>query len=281
MRFHVFRSTMKRLLPNKIALNAGIAIILFLLIPPFASAADIMCEGAYGGHLQGIALEPNTAIYWSFTVTLVKTDMRGHVLKSLSVPSHHGDLTFWKGKVYVAVNLGAFNREPGYADSWVYVYDADDLTLLSRHKIPEAVHGAGGMTCRKGHFFIVGGLPPGYTENYVYEYSGDFKFIRRHTIASGYTRMGIQTVTFFRDRFWFGCYGKPDNKPLFVTDTSFRIIAESETDFSVGIAGMKGLTFLRGATKQDETSKTWTGWVETVKSESAPKKGAILEFQPY
>ncbi|MFA6470979.1 MAG: hypothetical protein WCU00_02975 [Candidatus Latescibacterota bacterium] len=249
-----------------------------LLFLPLTIYAEIICEGAYGGHLQGVAFEPNKAVYWSFTVALVKTDLDGRMLKRIDVPSHHGDLTYQHGKLYVAVNLGAFNREPGYADSWVYVYDAADLTFLSRYKVPEVVHGAGGMTFCDGHFYIVGGLPKGYKENYVYEYDAGFTFVRCHVIASGFTLMGIQTVEYHNGFFWFGCYGKPDNNPLMVTDKTFQIVATSETDFSVGIAGMTGLTFLRGVTKQDEATKMWTGSVERMKTDNAPAKGAILVF---
>jgi hypothetical protein len=277
MYFRPFGSLMSKIRMRRMV--PGILLVAFsLLFLPFTTSADITCEGSYGGHLQGIALEPNRAVYWSFTVALVKTDLDGRLLKRIEVPTHHGDLTYQQGKLYVAVNLGKFNQEPGYADSWVYVYDAADLTFISRHKIQEVVHGAGGMAFYNGHFYIIGGLPKGYKENYVYEYDSGFTFVRRHIISSGFTLMGIQTVEYHNGFFWFGCYGKPDNKPLLVTDKKFRIIATSETDFSVGIAGMTGLTFLRGATKQDETSKMWTGSVEIIKTDTAPKKGATLVF---
>jgi len=44
------------------------------------------------------------------------------------------------------------------------VFDAADLKLLSKHKIPEVVHGAGGMAYHGGRFFVVGGLPEGSTD---------------------------------------------------------------------------------------------------------------------
>ena len=83
--------------------------------------AEIMCQGAYGGHLQGIAVDEEKAIFWSFTVNLVKTDMEGKFLESVPVTDHHGDLTVYNGKVYVAVNIGKFNQEPGQANSYIYV----------------------------------------------------------------------------------------------------------------------------------------------------------------
>jgi len=281
MNAHHFRSFIHGIRLKNAFPGILLPVLATLFFIPSSASADIRCEGSYSGHLQGIAIEPEKAVYWSFTVALVKTDMEGHVLKSVAVPSHHGDLTFHGGKLYVAVNLGEFNREPGFADSWVYVYDAVSLKLLSRHKTTEVVHGAGGMTFRDRHFYIVGGLPKGYKENYVYEYDEDFTFVRRHVIASGFTLMGIQTVEYHRGFFWFGCYGKPDNKPLLVTDKSFRIVSTSNTDFSVGIAGMNGLTFLRGATKRDEASNTWTGWAEKVETKSLPENNAVLDFMSY
>ena len=218
--------------------------------------ADIVCEGTYGGHLQGIATD-GEAIYWSFTVDLVKTDLEGKVLKQVKVPNHHGDLTCHDGKVYVAVNLGKFNEEPGQADSWVYVYDASDLSLISKHEVQEVVHGAGGMAYHDGRFIVVGGLPKGYNENYAYEYDGDFRFIKRHVINSGYTFLGIQTACRFRDHWWFGCYGNPQE--LLKTDDAFRMVERGEVDFAYGIAPTSDTKCLRGMTGRDGDSKRWWG----------------------
>ena len=87
----------------------------------------VLCEGTYQHHLQGVCTDEKS-IYWSFTTTLVKTDMEGTLLKQVPVANHHGDLCFHDGKLYVAVNLGKFNDPEGNADSWVYVYDAETLT---------------------------------------------------------------------------------------------------------------------------------------------------------
>jgi hypothetical protein len=46
-------------------------------------------------------------------------------------------------------------------------------------------------------------------ENYAYEYDGDFKFVKRHVLDSGFTLVGIQTAAFANDHWWFGCYGEP------------------------------------------------------------------------
>ena len=196
---------------------------------------QVACQGTYPHHLQGVCAKDDS-IFWSFTTTLVKTDSQGLVLKKIPVANHHGDLCFHDGRLYVAVNLGKFNDPRGNADSWVYVYDAQTLKELSRHEVQEAFHGAGGIGFRDGHFFVVGGLPDAIKENYVYEYDGQFNFVKKHVVTSGHTHLGIQTATFAHDRWWFGCYGDP--KILLVTDANFQMLGRHEFDCSLGIEGL-------------------------------------------
>ena len=200
---------------------------------------EIICEGVYQSHVQGLASDRESAIFWSFTRDLVKTDLTGKVLKSVKVQTHHGDLTYLDGKLYVAWS-NLFNR-PG-ADSKVYVYDARDLTLLTVKKIPEVTFGAGAMESHNGHFFVVGGLPKDLDENHVYEYDLDLTFVKRHVIASGYTRMGIQAVGRWRGHWWFGCYGGD----LLKTDDGFGLTGKYRTSWPYGIVGWDDDTFLLG-----------------------------------
>ncbi len=195
----------------------------------------IRCEGTYPHHLQGVCID-NGSIYWSFTTTLVKTDRAGKLLKKVPVANHHGDLCHYSGKLYVAVNLGEFNNPQGKADSWIYVYDADTLQEVARHEVQQVFHGAGGVSVRDGHFYVVGGLPDGVEENYVYEYDSQFKFVKKHVVESGHTHLGIQTATFAHERWWFGCYGDP--KILLVTNADFEMQGRYEFDCSLGIEGL-------------------------------------------
>ncbi len=152
-------------------------------------------------HLQGISTDKKNNIFWSFTNELVRTDLKGKVSDRIKVfLNHHGDLCYVVGRVYVAVNLGKFNELQGQEDSWVFVYDAANLKELARYMVPELVHGAGGISFCKGKFFVIGGLPQGYSENYIYEYDMDFKFFKRHVIPSGYTYKGIQTAEFYENQ---------------------------------------------------------------------------------
>jgi hypothetical protein len=218
---------------------------------------DTACDASYRHHLQGICVDKK-AIYWSFTTTLVKTDLNGKVQLTIPVANHHGDLCFHNGKLYVAVNLGKFNDPDGHADSWVYVYDAATLRELARHEIQQVCYGAGGIGVRDDRFFVVGGLPDGIDENYVYEYDDQFNFIKRHVIKSGHTHLGIQTATFANNRWWFGCYGEP--KILIVTDPEFRMLGRYEFDCSLGIVGLPdGRLLVADGRCQGEAG--CTGWV--------------------
>lgn len=210
--------------------------------PEFQGYHATECEGFYPGHLQGIAVDGQGHIFWSFTTKLVSTDAEGQILKVIDVPSHHGDLTYVDGKLYVAVNLGDFNNPKGNADSWVYVYQAEDLSLLAKHEVQEVVYGAGGIAHNDGRFIVVGGLPEGTDENYVYEYDGDFNFQRRHVVPSGYTYLGIQSAEYADEHWWFGCYGKPQQ--LVIADEAFGVTGRYDFDCSYGIASITPGKFL-------------------------------------
>lgn len=236
--------------PGTLPFKSALALCLLLAVslaaaePPDAGAslAATACEGAYKRHLQGICTNGGDAIYWCWTDVLVKTNAEGRVLRQVPVANHHGDLCFHKGRVYVATNLGKFNRPAGEADSWVYVYDGDTLAELARHPVPELVHGAGGMAWHGGRFIIVGGLPPGVNENYLYEYDENLAFKRRHVLAGGYTLMGIQTAAYADGSWWFGCYGNP--AMLLRANDQLELTGKWEFNASVGIAPISGGRFL-------------------------------------
>ena len=169
----------------------------------------ILCEGEYDGHLQGVATD-GESIYWPFTKSIVKTDLKGRVVATARQPSHQGDCCVVDGTLYVAVNLGRFNTETGGV-SWVWAYDTKDLSLKRKYPVPELVHGAGGMTFHDGKFYVIGGLPPTHERNYVYEYTPEFKFVKRHVLETGYTLLGIQTAACLRGQFLFGCYSNKEH----------------------------------------------------------------------
>lgn len=194
----------------------------------------VVCEGGYASHLQGIDTDNKSAIFWSWTTEVVRTDMEGKIEARVAALNHQGDLCYQDGKLYVAVNLGQFNQPAGKAKSWIYEYDAVTLKELNQYPVPELVHGAGGIAYHNGSFMVVGGLVPGIDENYLYEYDKNFKFIKRHTIASGYTLMGVQTIMHHLNNWWLGCYGKP---PVLIrTNAQNQYQSTATFDASLGIA---------------------------------------------
>jgi hypothetical protein len=198
------------------------------------SPEAVVCEGKYAGHLQGVCRGSNGNFFWSFTRALIKTDTKGKVMKKIEVPDHHGDVCFAGGKIYCAVNFGAFNDPKGNSDNWVYVYSSKDLSLLSKHEVQQVKHGAGGIATKNGRFLVVGGLPEGVPENYVYEYDSQFNFKKRHVIQSGWTRLGIQNAAFAQGHWWFGCYGSV----LLKTTPDFKMVGKY--NFNCGYGVLRG-----------------------------------------
>lgn len=259
--------------------NMRLASVLLIVLAGSSSLADELppafhaarCAGTYPQHLQGVCTDERESIFWCFTTRLVKTDCTGKVSRQIDVASHHGDLCFQGGKVYAAVNLGKFNEADGRADSWVYAYNAGDLSLLAKHKTPELVFGAGGIAHHSGRFIVVGGLPAGANENNVYEYDADFKFVKQHRLNTGYTLKGIQTAAFADGQWWFGCYGDP--KILLKADASWQSGQRFEFDCSLGIVPLGGGKFLvaRGTSSKE---KGCTG--QLVLAEADDKSGLRL-----
>jgi arylsulfatase A len=198
------------------------------------SPEAVVCDGKYAGHLQGVCRGSNGNFFWSFTRALVKTDPEGKVMKKIEVPDHHGDVCFAGGKIYCAVNFGAFNDPKGNSDNWIYVYSGRDLSLLSKHEVQQVKHGAGGIATKNGRFIVVGGLPEGVPENYVYEYDKEFNFKKRHVIKSGWTRLGIQAAAFAQGHWWFACYGNV----LLKTTPDFKVVGKY--NFNCGYGVLRG-----------------------------------------
>lgn len=225
-------------------------------------ADRVDCPGAYGGHLQGLATD-GAAVYWSFTKQIVKTDLAGKLLAVQEAPSHQGDLCVKDGVVYVAVNRGRFNHETG-AVSEVTAYEAATLKPIRTWPLPEMPHGAGGMTWRGDRFFVVGGLPASHECNYVYEYTPDFKLVRRHDLPTGFTLMGIQTAAYEEGRFLFGIYGDKGNPSgVLVVADDLKTWTRYTGPGNVGILRFGGRYYV-GGTGRDPKTKGNTGCIQYV-----------------
>ena len=103
-------------------------------------------------------------------------------------------------------------------------------------------HGAGGISSDGKKLIVVGGLPGGVQQNYLYEFDFYIQFHRKYVIESRWTLMGIQTAAFAEGRWWFGCYGSPPQ--LISLDSSFGDLVRSDFDCSLGLVPMGGGEFL-------------------------------------
>jgi len=231
--------------------------------------AEIQCEGEYGAHLQGVATNHTDALFWSFTLTLVKTDLNGKVQAKAKAMYHLGDLTCADGKVYVAA-CTSWDRPSN--NSKVYVYDAADLKLIEMKPVPEATYGAGGVEFYDGRFYVVGGADPKAEENFIYIYDKDFRYLETRTIPSGHTDLGVQTISRHGGFFWLGCYGDI----LLKLDDSLNIVGRHAFDAGYGMKSWQGDEVLVGQTisRDEGNSKRWRGVVHVARVDA--EKGLVL-----
>ena len=230
----------------------------------------IMCDGSYGGHLQGVATD-GESIYWSFTVEVVKTDLSGKIIATRKAPTHQGDMCYKDGVVYVAVNRGRFNTET-QGVSQVTSYDAKTLEPIKTVPLPEMPHGAGGMTWKGDRFYIIGGLPLRHEKNYVYEYTKDLKFVKRHDLDTGFTWMGIQTAAHEDGTFYFGIYGsKGDPSGILACPEDLSSYSRYTGGGSVGILKLDGAYYV-GKTHRDKKTGANRGMIVRQSEFPDPKK---------
>ena len=115
------------------------------------------------------------------------------------------------------------------------------------------------MAYRDGKFLIVGGLPPGYEDNHVYEFDRNFKFQKAHPIQSGYTLMGIQTIAYAHGYWWAGCYGNP--VVTLQLNEDLKVINRHSIDTSVGMDALSKPHMLVGRNIRTAFGKNY-GYVQ-------------------
>lgn len=236
----------------------------------------IVCGGEYPGHLQGIATN-GKAIYWVFTKDIVKTGLDGKVSAKATVPRHGGAPCWHDGKLYVPVCQSGFNRKlkPGaVSKNYIYVFDAD-LKLLAKRHIPELEYGAGAVAVRDGHFFVAGGRPKGRSGNTVYEYDGNFKFVRGHEVAFDSLK-GIQTIEFAFGKWYFGCYGT--DRLTIEADADFRVLRRLRPNTSLGMIPLANNLVLVGRTATGKVHDRHGAFARVMRfTVSKPKKAPATE----
>src|SRR5690606_11773482 len=72
-------------------------------------------------------------------------------------------------------------------------------------------------------------------------------FVKKHTLRSGYTLLGIQTAAYGADHWWFGCYG---NK-LLKCDAELKTVEGFDFGGSLGLVALPDGRFLIGRDTKD------------------------------
>ena len=174
------------------------------------TVGEIECEGAYPGHIQGLDTD-GAHVYWSFTTTLVKTDLQGRIATTAAVPYHHGGITVVGNEVFAACMPG---RK-------VKVYCTEDLSFLREHDVPDVRGFPGGIDYHDGHFYIAEGTRSKIFPE-VYKYDKDFSHVKTFTIPL-HLHIGIQTIGRFNNAWWLGMYDRAH--PTLMLDDEFHVLA--------------------------------------------------------
>lgn len=157
---------------------------------------DRIClEGVYSGHLQDVWFDRAAGhIYWINSTDLIKTDVRGHVLKHVKVKEHHAGVEVRNGRVYVAVCAsGKTNSE-----SFVMIgeYDAETLDLIAMHVVN--IHDrAGSLAILDDGTFLVGCLRPtdiGSSQVRFHHIGMDYRLIRSYVLDNVPVVHGIDVI---------------------------------------------------------------------------------------
>ena len=227
-------------------------------------------------HMQGFSVDKeNGYVYWSFTDSVVKTNMESMMILQAHVSGGHlGDIAYYDGKVYSSF-MG--NSLPGHAwDDWtafrIHVYDAKDLRLLKEIEVPLCYEmhamqgkpgdpygfsGIDGITFGKDEngeikMFIACALITGeeYDHQMILQMSLEGEYEKTHRFLTGNTVYGIQTLDYDwdTDSFWFTTYGAAaphqDRETLYNVSLKGGVISRYPYSSPYGLFCLGGGKFL-------------------------------------
>lgn len=197
-------------------------------------------------HMQGFTSDAeHKFMFWSFTDSVVKTNMNGTVICQVHCDDHGhlGGMDWHDGKVYVS-----FMADPSPWTFWgdwsayyIYVYDDHDLRLLEKIKLDECrdmkVNDVGGFQGIDGiafgkapdtgetRMFVAVATNSGeqYAHEMILQIGTDNKIEKVHYIPNKNTVFGIQNLDYEADTgcFWITTYGQ--KYPYQAEETLYRI----------------------------------------------------------
>lgn len=228
-----------------------------------AYSETITCGGDGPRHLQGVTCD-GSAIYWSYTTRLVKTDLTGAQLAAVDVPGHSGDLCVHLGKVYIATEEGRYVRESNFKQE-VRVYDAATLNLLKKYNIDADCAAKGLLSSSieyaNGRFWLAMGQESGSTDtkNYVLEYTPSFELVATHELQTGNTQYGLQTIAYHDGKFYVGTYsGANVPASAFICDSDFQGFVPSTIPAAEGVMSVTGVLYTAVSSKGSNDRYTAT-----------------------
>lgn len=202
--------------------------------------SEIVLPGEYPGHLQDVWWDGGEHIYWAHTWDIIKTDLKGNILRHVQVEGHNAGCQLKDGTLYVAVCPTEKRRIVAWGPEsrlQVNEYDADTLALKAKHVMP-ANDRAGSFAILEDGSFVVGCLRPNdisASQVRFHHVSADFKILSTHLVDNLKIKMGIETIKRYGDSLYLMCYGAP----------SIRLDAKTfkETGRMGGINGTLGFIY--------------------------------------
>jgi hypothetical protein len=205
---------------------------------PYRGQLNVSSYG-FSGHMQGFAVDTqHSYMYWSYTQTLIKTDLQGFKVKKVSIlEGHLGDIAYSDGYIYGTVML---NSTSGIWDQWTgfYIYKFDsDLNIVEKIELPEIqrwadifwgvnsnqkdnphdICGIDGIAIGKdpqGNEKIMIAAGIGRVDNLkpyqvLLQYSMDGRYETQYPMETGALPFGCQAMTYDwnLDLYWLACYG--------------------------------------------------------------------------
>jgi hypothetical protein len=220
-------------------------------------------------HMQGFTTD-GEAVYWSFTDSLVKTNLSSTVLGQVPVKTGHlGDITYYNGRIYGTVMGNNLRGKPWgeWTGFYVNVYDSGSLSLIDVLRLDDCYfmyeertdgfRGIDGITVLpledgETHLMIACSTwsEERYDRQIILEYTLDGRLVDKHFVKTGNTMFGIQNLS--RDsetgEYWFSTYGAEIDfqrrMTLYRVSADFELLGEYDFFTAYGFEPLGGGRFL-------------------------------------
>ncbi len=227
---------------------------------------NVLCDGVYPLHLQGVARGEDGSLFWSYTDRIVKTTPDGRVLKTviLDGDGHLGDLACRDGLVAGPVaDIRDYSREA--LGTTVFAFRQSDLEKVAEYKLENA--GYDGIVATDRGFAIakMPSAPEGQTSTIIVEYTPDFKTILgEHVVTTPPIYSGIQNLARFNDGYIASCYGSQ----FYLLDKDFNVVKRLGLNAGCGVLDSEGDT---AAVAGHRTFRpNWQAYIKSVNVNELP-----------